>query len=175
MAKDESRPGLFFVDKEFVDKLLKTPADFRDKALAAFQRFDVDSIVVTNAKGTVTLTKASQSGDWQVGSGKKKAKFDAVNDIFDAMEKPVKEFIDAPGALSAYGLDKPVTRVILKQGGTVKADCAFGKEGKGGVYAQVSGETGVKVADKESLDKLAKGESDYIEPPPPAVPPAAKK
>jgi hypothetical protein len=40
------------------------------------------------------------------------------------------------------------------------------------VYAQVNGETAVKIADKESLDKLGKGESDYIEPPPP---PAAKK
>jgi hypothetical protein len=174
VARDESRPGLFFVEKEFVDKLLKSPSDLRDKALAAFQRFEVDAIEVTSSKGTVTLAK-NQSGDWQVGTAKKKAKFDAVNDIFDAMEKQVKEFVEAPGALSGYGLDKPVAHVILKQGSAVKADCIFGKEGKGGVYAQVMGEPFVKIAEKDSLDKLVKAEADYLEPPPAPAPPAQKK
>ena len=174
IARDESRPELFFVEKEFVDKFLKSPADLRDKALAVFQRFDIDSISVTNTKGTVNLTKA-QSGDWQVGSGKKKAKWDAVNEIFDALEKPVKEFVDEPGALSKYGLDKPVTHVVLQQGGNVRVDCIFGKEAKNGVYAQIQGEPYVKVADKESLDKLAKGEQEYLEPPPAPAPAAPKK
>ena len=44
---------MFFVDKEFVDKLLKTPGDLRDKTLAFFQRTDIDAVAVTNAKGAV--------------------------------------------------------------------------------------------------------------------------
>jgi hypothetical protein len=171
LARDESRPELFFVEKEFVDKFLKSPADLRDKVLAVYQRYDVDAITVTNAKGTVNLTK-SQSGDWVVGKDKKKAKWDAVNEVFDALEKQVKEFVDAPGALSKYGLDNPVARVVLKQGTTIKADCFFGKEAKDGVYAQIAGEPYVKVADKESLTKLGKVEQDYVEPPPPPTTPA---
>ena len=176
LARDESRPELFFVEKEFVDKFLKSPADLRDKVLAVYQRFDIDTITVTNVKGTVNLTK-SQSGDWVVGKDKKKAKWDAVNEVFVALEKPVKEFVDEPGALSKYGLDNPVAHVVLKQGATVKADCIFGKEAKDGVYAQVAGEPFVKVADKESQTKLGKAEQDYLEPPPlPATPaPAAPK
>ncbi len=176
IARDESRPELFFVDKDFVDKFLKSPADLRDKALAIYQRVDIDSITVTNAKGTVSLSK-SPAGDWSVGKDKKKAKWDAVNEVFDALEKPVKEFVDEPGALSKYGLDNPGTRVVLKQGANVKVDCVFGKDAKDGVYAQVLGELSVKTADKESLAKLGKGESDYLEPPapPPAPAPASPK
>jgi hypothetical protein len=174
LAKDESRKDLFFVEKDLVDKLLKSPSDFRDKALAAFQRWDIDSITLTNSKGTFTFTKSS--GDWVLGDAKKKTKWDAVNGILDALEKSVKEFVDSPAALSTYGLDKPVARVVLKQGGTVKVDCAFGKETKDAVYAQVQGESSVKVADKESLEKLNKGEADFVEAaPPPAPAPAPKK
>jgi hypothetical protein len=176
IARDESSPEMFFVDKEFVDKLLKSPGDFRDKVLAVFQRMDIDAITVTNAKGTVNIAKAQASGDWQVGNPAKKAKWDAVNEILDALEKPVTGFVDKPGALSKYGLDKPVAHVVLKQGGTAKVDCIFGQETKDGVYAQVQGEPYVKIADKESLAKLGKSESDILEPPAtPAPAPAPKK
>lgn len=174
LAKDESRKDLFFVEKDLADKLLKSPSDFRDKALAAFQRWDIDSIALTNSKGTFTFAKSS--GDWVLGDAKEKTKWDAANGILDALEKPVKEFIDDPAALSTYGLDKPAAHVVLKQGGTVKVDCAFGKEAKDGVYAQVQGESSVKVADKESLEKINKGEADFVEAPPPPMPaPAPKK
>ena len=168
LARDESRPGMFFVDKEFIDKVRKGPADLRDKALASFQRWDIDSITLTNAKGTFNLAKAEGGGDWVLGDSKKKAKWDVVNGILDALEKPVKEFVDSPAAPSTYGLDKPTVRVVLKQKGQVKLECEFGKETKDGVYSQVKGETSVKVADKESMEKLGKGESDLVEPPPAA-------
>jgi hypothetical protein len=167
IAKDESRSELFFVDKEFVDKLLKSPEDLRDKALASFQRWDIDSIELTNPKGTFAFSKSGTGGDWLLGDAKKKTKWDAVNGVLDALEKPVRGFVDDPAAPATYGFDKPVARVVLKQGGAVKLDCVFGKEAKDGVYAQVKGESAVKVADKESLDKLNKAEPDFVEPPPP--------
>jgi len=169
VARDESRTELFFVDKEFVDKLVKEPKDFRDKALAAFQRWDIDVVFLKNSKGEFTFTKSGTSGDWVMGDAKKKTKWDGVSGILDAMEKPVKEFVENPGAPSSYGLDKPGVRVILKQGANVKVDCAFGKEAKEGVYAQIKGESSIKIADKESLEKLNKGETDFLEPPPPAT------
>jgi len=172
LAKDESRASLFFIDKDLVDKLLKPTSDLREKALAAFQRWDIDSIMLTNSKGKFTFTKSA--GDWVLGDAKKKTKWDAVNGIMDALEKPVKQFIDSPAALSTYGLDKPTAEVILKQGGAVKVDCILGKDAKEGVYAQVKGESSVKIADKESLEKLDKAEADFVEAPPTPAP-AAKK
>jgi hypothetical protein len=166
IARDESRKELFFVEKDVVDKLLKSANDFRDKALATFQRWDIDVIVLKNSKGSFTFTKSAESGDWVLGDAKKKTKWDAVSSILDAIEKPVKEFVDKPGPPSTYGLDNPSLRVVLKQGATVKVDCALGKEAKEGVYAQVKGESAVKVAEKEILEKLNKSESDLLEPPP---------
>jgi hypothetical protein len=168
LARDEARKELFFVDKEFVDKILKSPADVRDKALAAFQRWDIDVISVQNSKGSFTFTKTGASGDWVLGDAKKKAKWDATSGILDALEKPVSGFVDKPVAPATYGLDAPRARVILKQGATVKVDCAFGKEAKDGIYAQIRGETSVKIAPKDTLEKIDKGESDFLEP---AVPP----
>jgi hypothetical protein len=166
LAKDESRPDLFFVEKDLVDKLLKSPNDVRDKALASFQRWDVDFIALTNSKGSFDFTKSG--GEWFFGPAKKKAKWEAVNAILDAMEKPVKEWIDTPAPLSTYGLVKPAIRVVLKQGSSVLADCSFGKAAKDGIYAQVKGDLSVKVADPEGLNALDKGESDFVETPAPA-------
>jgi len=171
IVRDDSRKELFFVEKEFVDKLLKSPADLRDKALAAFQRWDIDDIVLKNAKGEFHFSKPSGSGDWVLGDAKKKTKWDAVNGVLDALEKPVKSFVDTPSAPATHGLDAPKIRVTLKQAGTVKAEVSFGKETADGVYAAVRGESAVKVADKESLQKLDKGESDFVEPPAPPAPP----
>jgi hypothetical protein len=172
LAKDESRPDLFFVDKEFVEKLLKSPGALRDKALTAFQRWDLDSMELTNSKGTFTFTKSG--GEWFLEPAKKKAKFDAINGILEALEKPVMEWIDKPAALSTYGLDKPLIHAVLKQGANVIADCSFGKSAKnGGIYAQIKGDSTIKIANPDGISILDKAESDFVEPPAPSVP--AKK
>jgi hypothetical protein len=171
LAKDESRPDLFFVEKEFVDKLLKSPNDLRDKALAPFQRWDIDSITLTNTKGNYSFTKSG--GEWFLSSAKKKAKWDAINGILDAMEKPVKEWIDKPASLSTYGLDKPLIHVVLKQGNNVMVDCSLGKAAKDGIYSQVQGDSSVKIADPEGFTILDRAGPDFVETPAAAVP--AKK
>ncbi len=162
LAKDASRSDLFFVEKEVVEKLSKSRSDLREKALATFQRWDIDFISLTNSKGTYVFTKSG--GEWFLGTAKKKAKWDAVNGILDALEKPVKEFLEKPAAPSNYGLDKPPIRVVLKQGNEAIVECSLGNKTKTGVYAQVKGDPAVKIADPESLEKLDISESDLVEP-----------
>jgi hypothetical protein len=173
LARDESRPDLFFVEKDFVDKLLKSPNDLRDKALAAFERYEIDSIILTNTKGSFSFTKSG--GEWFLSSAKKKAKWDAVNGILDAMEKPIKEWIDKPAPLDTYGLDKPLLRVVLKQGSNVMVDCSLGKTApNGGIYSQIKGDSSVKVADPDGIGILDKAEPDFVEAPAAATTPAKK-
>ncbi len=164
LAEDQSREDLFFVDKDLVDKLLQSRLDLRDKALASFQRWDIDSMSLTNPQGSYAFTKTA--GEWFVGEEKKKAKWDAVNGILDALEKDATEWIDTPASLQTYGLDKPVIHVVLKQGDQVIVDCSLGKSKKADtVYARIEGDPSVKVAGPESFSLLDKGESDLIESP----------
>jgi len=166
LAKDASRPDLFFVEKDLVDKLLIPADSIRDKALVPMQRWEIDSILLTNAKGQFSFVKSS--GEWFLGDKKKKAKWDAINGILDAMEKPVTAWVDKPSSLAAYGLDKPTMRIVLKQGSRIIGDCAFGKSAKNGIYAQVQGDSSVKIADPESFKQLDKSEPDFLESPSPA-------
>jgi hypothetical protein len=62
LAKDASRPDLFFVERDLVDKLTKSQNDVRDKPLASIQRWDVDSIELTNTKGSFSFVKLN--GEW---------------------------------------------------------------------------------------------------------------
>ncbi len=162
IAKDESRPDLFFVGKDLIDKLFKYPNDVREKALASFQRWDVDSIILTNPRGSFQFAKVG--GEWFLAAAKKKAKWDSVNAILDALEKPVREWIDSPSSLSTYGLDKPLIHVILKQGNKIITDCSLGKAAKDGIYAQIKGDPSVKIADPDGLASMDRGESDFIDP-----------
>lgn len=163
LAKDASRPDLFFVDQEVVDKLTVARNDVREKALASFQRWNVDFIVLKNSKGTFTFTKSN--GEWFLSGTGKKADWEKINAIFDALEKPVKEWIDRPAALQSYGLDQPRIRVVLKQGAEPLADCSLGKSAADGIFALVKGDPSVKVADPEGLDALDRPEGDYLEQP----------
>jgi hypothetical protein len=175
LARDESRSDLFYVDKELVDKLLIARDDLRDKTLAVFQRWDIDSIELTNQKGKFRLSKSN--GEWFLGDAKKKAKFDPVNALLDSLEKKTVELIEKPAPLSKYGLDKPVIHIVLMQGSNVVVDCSLGNPTAKGVYAQVKGDPAVKIADPETWEKFNIAESDLLEPPmpPKAAPPAPKK
>jgi hypothetical protein len=168
LAKGDSRPDLFFVEKDVVGKLLVPPDALRDKSLTAIQRWDVDSIILTNTKGSFSFAKTG--GDWSLAASKKKAKWDVVSGILDAMEKPVKGWIDNPSSIQSYGLDMPKIHIILKQGANILTDCSFGKAAKNGIYAQVKGDSTVKVADAEGLDLLDRGEADMVEPPAASAP-----
>jgi hypothetical protein len=162
-AKDEARSDLFFIEKELVDKLIQSRDDLRDKALAVFQRWDIDSISLTNPKGNFKLAKTD--GEWFIGDAKKKAKWDAVNGILDAIEKKTVELIDSPVSLSKYGLDRPTIHLVLKQGNNVVVDCLVGGSSAKGIYAQVKGDPAVKVVDPESVARLNVAEPDLAEPP----------
>ena len=162
LARDDSRDELFFVGKDLVDKLSRSAGDIRDKALVSFQRWDVDAIMIENAQGKFQFVKTD--GDWFIdGLSKKKANWSEINNIMDVLEKPVVEWIDNPAALSGYGVETPTIRVVLKKGEDVIAECAFGHAVTNGVYAKVSGDSSIKVADPEGLEALSRPESEYIE------------
>jgi hypothetical protein len=163
LARDLSRPDPFFVGQELVDKLLKSPDEIRDRALASFQRWEADTILLWNSKGTFEFHKSG--GEWYLGGERKRAKWDAVNGILDALGSPVLRWIDRPEAPAAYGLDRPPVRAVVKKGGTVLADVSLGSAASDGLHARAAGDPSVKVADPEGLDWLDRKPEDYVETP----------
>ena len=165
LARDDSREELFFVEKTLVDKLSQSANDIRDKALISFQRWDVDSIILENSRGKFDFVKID--GDWLQRGSNRKAKWDEINGILDALEKPVREWIENPSNLASYGVaepSQPTLRIVLKKGSDIIAECIFGRSTQNGIYARVSGDSSVKVADPGGLEFLDKSEADYLEP-----------
>jgi hypothetical protein len=161
LARDKSREDLFFVEKDLVDKLLQPLNDLRDKALASFQRWEIDSISLTNANGSFAFNKSG--GEWFWNDTEKKANWEGINAILDAVEKPVRAWIDKPAAAKSYGLDSPAIHVIFKEGSEVIVDASLAKNDEGTVYALLEGESSVKVADPESFSTLEMNEDDFTE------------
>ena len=154
LARDDSRDELFFVEKDLVDKLSPAAGELRDKTLVSFQRWDVDAIMLENARGTFQFVKID--GGWFFdGPSKTKANWDEINNILDALEKPIVQWIDDPGSLDDYGVETPAARVVLKKGSGIIAECALGRFATRGVYAKVSGDSSIKVANTESLEILS--------------------
>jgi len=154
LARDDSRNELFFVEKTLVEKLSASAGELRDKTLVPFQRWDVDAIILENAGGTFQFEKVD--GEWfLVTPSKKKADWNEINNILDALEKPLVQWIDDPGSLDDYGMNDPSASVILKKGNAVIAECVFGSYTTRGVYAKVNGDSSIKVADTESLELLS--------------------
>ncbi len=85
------------MEKDLVDKLLKSTSDLRDKALGVVSALGHRLHRPDQSQGHVHLRQVRAGGDWVLGEAKKKTKWDAVNGILDALEKPVKEFVDNPG------------------------------------------------------------------------------
>jgi len=161
LARDTSRPELFFVEKDLVDKLNKSLNELRDKAIASFQRWDADSISLQNANGRFSFTK--EAGEWFFGEDKKKADFDVVSGILDALESDSLDLIDNPKNLSEYGLDTPTVHVIVKQGDEILTDCSFSKKTEENIFARTSSDPAVKIVEPDIYEKLSKDESDFIE------------
>ena len=152
-ARDNTRGDLFFVEKDLVDKLSPSANDLRDKALVPFQRWDVDAVIIENTHGKFEFAKTG--GDWFLGDpSKKKAGWSEINNILDALEAPVLEWIDNPRSMADYGVETPGVRVVLKKGNRVIAECSFGSPAANGVYARIGGDSSIKVASPEALEAL---------------------
>ena len=112
--------------------------------------------------------------DWKLPDNRK-LQWDKISSMLNTLDfEKAKDVIDAPKALSTYGLDKPKIEVVLRQGSTDLVTLAFGSDSKmpEGIYIKTSDSPAVKVVSKDVSDKVSVKAEDLIEAPPP---PAAKK
>jgi hypothetical protein len=87
--------------------------DLRDKTILDFQEADVKTIEVTTPESTIELARGSEG--WKIEKPRPlKAETSEVNAFLSALRAArAEDFVDEPGALAEYGLDKPREKVAV--------------------------------------------------------------
>src|SRR5206468_11888410 len=118
--------------------------------------------------------------DWKLADGKK-VQLDKVSGMFNTLDfEKMKERVDMPKTLAAYGLDKPKLEVSFRGGSNDPVRVQFGSDSKTpeGIYLKSSDAPVVKVVSTDVFDKFNVKPEDFAEaqpsPPPPPLPPADK-
>ena len=160
-ARETDKPAVFVIGESPLRGATRPVADFRDKAILAFDRTQVTGLEIATRDDTLALEPVD--GVWKltrpVALG---ADRDAVNDFLEKLgAAKVKEFVtDGPPALAAYGLDRPwrVTLYTGKDKERAGRGLLFGKvdDAKKGVYAMRAGESSVLLVPEEVWTALPK-------------------
>jgi uncharacterized protein DUF4340 len=146
-AQERGKPNVFVIGDSVLRDAQRPVADFRDKAILAFDRQQVTGLEIVTTDDTIALEPADNR--WKltrpVALG---ADADMVGGFLEKLGgAKVKEFVaEAPPSLAPYGLDKPwrVTLVTGKDKDRASRTLLIGKAEAGkGVYAMRAGESSV--------------------------------
>jgi hypothetical protein len=162
-ARDASRDAIFIIDKEIIDKVRRPIFDWRDKSITRVERDKIEEIEIQQASGSFSIKKSD--ADWKLADGRKLV-WDKVSSMLNTLEfDKAQDIIDAPAALSRYGLDKPRLEVRLRQGTNELLHLAFGSDrDSAGIYVKASADPAVRVVSKDVLDRFNMKAEDLVEP-----------
>lgn len=142
----------------------KSPFDFRDKAILAFDRDQVDSVELT--RPTDTVRAARQDGQWRLAEPwSVRADSPTMESLLTRLSTLQMKSIASEGDedvdLSTYGLADPGTSVTVGAGST-RATLALGNASESGdLYAHDLARSIVFTVELSLLDDLTKDASDY--------------
>lgn len=159
-------PLVAVIPGALVDDLAKGMAELRAKRLLEVATYEVEGFDVqegavkkTFAKSTTKDKDGAEKAQWKRTVPDPKDL--ETNKVEDALFKlggvEVAEFLDQPKEPSAYGLDAPAFKLVLRMGGGKgEASVELGKK-DGAVYARRPGDTAVLRLDPAKADELIKG------------------
>ncbi len=174
-AKIEGREGLYLFPSTFTTEFQKEAATLRDTKLARFDKQDVVAVTFVNKHGTIAAEKRQKGEDvdWRITKpGEYKGDEWSITTAFGKLtETEAKDFVEKPGDLRKYGLDKPRVKVAveLKDGKSVEvlvgkqtrksvktSEYSDTTEEKDLVYAMRTGRNEVLLVDSTLFDDLNK-------------------
>jgi hypothetical protein len=162
-ARDEARDTIFIVDDDILERARRPLFDWRDKAIASFDRDEVFEIELSRDEERLVLRRSGD--DWILPDGRK-AKLDKVSGMFNALEfERSKEIIDSPGPPAQYALEVPRLEVVLRGDGEEVLRFSLGADidDPDGVYWKSAHETAVRVVSKDVFDRFNVTTADLIE------------
>ena len=142
----------------------KSVYDFRDKTIFNFSSGAINQIQIKREKNPLTLIREKDEW-WVSGEIKSKADKDEVLGFIQAIQfSSIKEFeSENADSLKFYGLDKPITTLILKNENKENYSIALGNKKAGsGTFAKKEGTTGVFLVDTKFHDALNKKNVDFL-------------
>ena len=156
-AQEAGKPAVLLVPEGLLRDAQKSPSDFRDRTLLAFERKEVKTLEVRGPAGQVLATAAARGPDeWQLTAPlAAPADREAITGLLEKLRAArIREFVADVGKSPAeYGLDRP-TRLTLGVGEAASRTARTLRFGKAlpdrkGVYAQREGESSVLLVEEE--------------------------
>jgi hypothetical protein len=172
-ARDASRPAIFILATEIIDKARRPIFDWRDKTIVKFGEGGtsvIDQIDILRGAEKLSLKKSGT--DWTAADGAKLQQFKVLDLLATIDSERALAFEDVPKALGRYGLDKPRLEIVLYEKGKEVARMQLGAENTtpAGVFVKGTG-SAIQTAKKDLYDKLNVHQTELVEPPPaPAAP-----
>jgi len=160
-AREAGKPAVFVVGDSVLRDTTRPLADFRDKAVLAFDQKDVTALEIITRDDTIAVEQAD--GRWKLTRPRAlPADGDTLRDFLEKLRAArVKEFVaEAPRSLEPFGLDRPVQVLIHtgrdKDRATKTLLFGRGDPAKKGVYAMRAGESAVVVIPDETWAAVPK-------------------
>lgn len=148
-AQERGKPPVFVLGDSVLRDSIRPLADFRNKAVLAFERRDVTGLVVVTPDETLAV-EAAGDNKWKLTRPRPlEADTETIVEFLDKLAASrVKEFAtDAPKSLQLYGLERPVRLSIQvgKDKDRAIKELLLGSvdDKKKGVYAMRPGEQSV--------------------------------
>jgi Domain of unknown function (DUF4340) len=160
-AREAGKTAVFVVGDSVLRDTTRPVAEFRDKAVLAFEQRDVTGLELDMRDEKIALEQAD--GRWKVTKPRPlPADADTVRDFLEKLRAArVKEFAaDAPKSLEPFGLDKPVRLDVQtgreKDRATKTLLIGRADPAKKGVYAMRPGESAVLLIPDETWTAVPK-------------------
>src|SRR5574337_71534 len=161
-GKTKDKPAVFLLSDLVLRDATKPVADFRDKALLAFERNDVTGLEI-RIDGDLLAVEPEAERKWKITKPISiRGDSDTISDFLDTLRfGKVKEFVaEKPASLAPYGLDRPTRVTVWLRAGKDRAAQAllFGRadSAKKGVYAMRPGEASVLLVADDLWEALPK-------------------
>jgi hypothetical protein len=160
-ARETGKPAVFVVGDSVLRDTTRPLADFRDKAVIAFDQKDVTALEIVTRDDS--LAAEATDGRWKLSRPRAlPADGDTVRDFLEKLRAArVREFVaETPRSLEPFGLDKPV-KVSIHTGrdrDRATKTLLFGRAdpSKKGVYAMRAGDSTVVVVPDETWAAVPK-------------------
>lgn len=155
-ARKSGLADVFLTSTTLQSNIEKTLFELRNKKAIDFEKVNVRSFHLKNAKGSFELAKSG--ADWKLGD---KQNLDGDNTEIDKIlnrlnSEQAKEFVDEePSGLQKYGLHQPTIQIDLYLGGNnAKKTLLIGKHSGSGFYAKDDSKKQVFLVDTSFVNIL---------------------